>query len=113
VHQVDVVRPRYLKGDKTPYYFLICKDAFDQAIYLELVKGCSMDGVLTFLIHARQHLGLPEKAQFDNGREFCGFGYSARSLSRVIRLCLRLEVEPLFIPPGKPQRNGSVENFNG
>jgi transposase InsO family protein len=113
VHQVDAVGPRYLKGDKTRYYFLVCKDAFDQAVYLELVKGRSMDGILTFLIHAWQNLGLPEMVQFDNGREFCGFGYPARHLSRVIRLCLRLEVEPVFIPPAKPQRNGSVENFNG
>jgi hypothetical protein len=113
VHQVDVVGPRYLKGDKTRYYFLVCKDVFDQAVYLELVKSRRMDGVLTFLTHAWQHLGLPEVVQFDNGREFCGFGRSARYLSRVIRLCLRLEVEPVFIPPGKPQRNGSVENFNG
>jgi transposase InsO family protein len=113
VHQVDVVGPRYLKGDKTRYYFLVCKDVFDQAVYLELVKGRSMDGVLAFLIHAWQQLGLPEMVQFDNGREFCGFGYAARYLSRVIRLCLRLVVEPIFIPFGKPQRNGSVENFNG
>jgi len=113
VHQVDVVGPRYLKGDKTRYYFLICKDVFDQAVYLELVKGRRMNGVLVFLIHAWQHLGLPEIVQFDNGREFCSFGRPARFLSRVIRLCLRLEIESVFIPPGKPQRNGSVENFNG
>jgi putative transposase len=113
VHQVDGVGPRYLKGDKARYYFLVCKDVFDQAVYLELVKGRTMDTVLTFLIHAWQHLGLPEVVQFDNGREFCGFGRSARSLSRVIRLCLRLAVAPVFIPPGKPQHNGSVENFNG
>lgn len=113
VHQVDTVGPRYLKDDKTRYYFLVCKDVFDQAVYLELVKGHSMHDVLTFLIHAWQHLGLPEMVQLDNGREFCGFGYSARHLSRVIRLCLRLEVETIFIPPGKPEHNGSVENFNG
>ena len=113
VHQIDVVGPRYLKGDKTRYYFLVCKDVFDQSVYVELVKGRGMDGILTFLIHAWQHLGLPEIAQFDNGREFCGFGYPAHYLSRVIRLCLRLEIEPVFIPPAKPQRNGSVENSNG
>lgn len=113
VHQVDVVGPRYLKGDKTRYYFLVCKDVFDQAVSLELVKGRRMDGVLAFLIRAWQQLGLPEKVQFDNGREFCGFGHAARYLSRVIRLCLRLGIEPIFIPFGKPQRNGSVENFNG
>jgi hypothetical protein len=34
-------------------------------------------------------------------------------LSRVIRLCLRFGVSPVFIPKGEPQFNGSVENFNG
>jgi putative transposase len=28
-------------------------------------------------------------------------------------LCLRFGVEPVFIPKGEPQFNGSVENFNG
>ena len=31
----------------------------------------------------------------------------------MIRLCLRFGVEPVFIPAGEPQFNGSVENFNG
>lgn len=113
MHQVDVVGPRYLKGSSTRYYFLVCKDVFDQSIYMEFVDSRRMDVVIDFLAHAWQQLGLPDKVQFDNGREFCGFGHAARFLSRVIRLCLRLEVEPIFIPKGKPQYNGSVENFNG
>jgi hypothetical protein len=65
VHQVDVVGPCYLKGDKTRYYFLVCKDVFDQAVYLELLKGRSMDGVLTFLIHAWKFwlLGTPPQSR--------------------------------------------------
>lgn len=113
LHQVDVVGPRYLKGSSTRYYFLICKDVFDQSIYMEFVDSRRMDGVIDFLVHAWQQLGLPEQVQFDNAREFCGFGHAARFLSRVIRLCLRLAIEPVFIPKGKPQHNGSVENFNG
>lgn len=113
VHQVDVVGPRYLKGDRTAYYFLVCKDVFDQAVYVEFVASREMEHILTFLVQAWQRLGLPDKVQFDNGREFCGWGRWPRSLSRVIRLCLRLEGEPVFIPEGRPQRNGSVEHFNG
>jgi transposase InsO family protein len=113
LHQVDVVGPRYLKGSSTRYYFLVCKDVFDQSIYMEFVDSRRMDGVIDFLVRAWQQLGLPEQVQFDNAREFCGFGHAARFLSRVIRLCLRLEIEPVFIPKGKPQHNGSVENFNG
>jgi len=113
VHQIDVVGPRYLKGDKTRYYFVVCKDVFDQAVYIEFVANRSSDTVLAFLVHAWQHLGLPDIVQFDNGREFCGWGASARYLSRVIRFCLRLEIEVLFIPEGSPYYNGAVEQFNG
>ena len=49
----------------------------------------------------------------DNSRELAGWGPAARTLSRVIRLCLRFGVTPVFIPAGEPQYNGSVENFNG
>lgn len=100
-------------GKKHRYYFLVGKDAFDQAVYVEFVENRRMDTILAFLVHAWQKLGLPEKVQFDNAKEFCGFGRWPGSLSRVIRLCLRLKVEPVFIPEGRPQRNGSVENFNG
>jgi len=113
LHQVDVVGPRYLKGDSTRYYFLVLRDAFDLAVDIELVDSRKMAQVMAFLVRAWQRLGLPQQVQFDNGREFCGFGPSARFLSRVIRLCLRLGVEPVFIPKSRPQHNGSVEQFNG
>ena len=113
VHQVDLVGPRYLTGDKTKYYFYICKDAFDQAVYAEFHAGNAAELVLSFLISAWQHLGLPQHVQFDNGRQFYAPGRYARSLNRVIRLTLRLGVQPVFIPQGQPARNGSVENFNG
>jgi transposase InsO family protein len=113
VHQVDLVGPRYLTGSKTKYYFYVCKDAFDQAVYAEFHAGNDMDQVLVFLIHAWQHLGLPRSVQFDNGKQFYGPGRYARSLTRVMRLALRLGVEPVFVPKASPERNGSVENFNG
>ena len=113
MHQVDLVGPRYLQGDKTKYYFYICKDAFDQAVYAEFHAGNSMEQVLPFLVRAWQHLGLPHYVQFDNGRQFYAPGRYARSLNRVIRLVLRVGVQPVFIPEARPERNGSVENFNG
>ena len=113
VHQVDLVGPRYLTGQKTKYYFFVCKDAFDQSVYVEFHAGNAMDQVLPFLIHAWQRLGLPQYVQFDNGRQFYGSGRWERSLNRVIRLVLRLGVQPVFIPEAQPERNGSVENFNG
>lgn len=112
-HQVDGVGPRSLLGDSTRYDFLVLRDAFDLAVDIELVDSRKMEPVMAVLVHAWQRLGLPQQVQFDHGRECCGFGHSARFLSRVIRLCLRLGGEPVFIPEGRPQRNGSVEPCNG
>ena len=113
LHQVDLVGPVYLKGQRQRWYIYVCRDVFDGAIYLKLQRSRAMDRVLDFLIEAWQHLGLPLQVQFDNARELCGWGASARYLSRVIRLCLYLRVTPIFIPPRRPQRNGAIENFNG
>jgi putative transposase len=72
-----------------------------------------MDEVLWFLGECWKELGLPEQVPFDNARALAGWGPAARTLSRVIRLCLRFGVSPVFIPAGEPQFNGGVENFNG
>ena len=113
LHEVDLVGPIYLKGSGHRYYIWICKDAFDGAVCLRLAYSRRMDEVLGFLGECWKDLGRPEQVQFDNARELAGWGPAARTLSRVIRLCLRFGVSPVFIPAGEPQFNGSVENFNG
>lgn len=113
LHQVDCVGPLYLKGQRQRYYIFVCKDVFDGAVGLSLSRSRKMDAVLTFLGECWKTLGRPKQIQFDNARELVGWGPAARYLSRVIRLCLRFGVEPIFIPPQRPQYNGSVENFNG
>jgi transposase InsO family protein len=113
LHEVDLVGPVYLKGRRQRYYIWVCKDAFDGAVCLRLAYSRRMDEVLGFLGACWKDLGLPAQVQLDNARELSGWGPAARSLCRVIRLCLRLGVGPVFIPAGEPQCNGSVENFNG
>jgi putative transposase len=113
LHEVDLVGPIYLKGSGHRYYIWVGKDVFDGAVCLRLADSRRMDEVLWFLGECWKDLGLPEQVQFDNARELAGWGPSARTLSRVIRLCLRYGVGPVFIPEGEPQFNGSVENFNG
>jgi hypothetical protein len=113
LHEVDLVGPIYLKGRRHRYYIWVGKDAFDGAVCLRLAGSRRMDEVLGFLGECWKDLGRPEQVQFDNARELAGWGPAARTLSRVIRLCLRFGVSPVFIPAGEPQFNGSVENFNG
>jgi len=113
LHEVDLVGPVYLKGRKHRYYIWVGKDVFDGAVCLRLADSRRMGEVLWFLGECWKDLGRPEQMQLDNARELAGWGPAARTLSRVIRLCLRFGVSPVFIPEGEPQFNGSVENFNG
>jgi transposase-like protein len=113
LHEVDLVGPIYLKGSGHRDYRWVGKDAFDGAVCLRRAYSRKMDEVLWFLGECWKDLGLPEQVQLDNARELAGWGPNARTLSRVIRLCLRFGVGPVFIPKGEPQCNGSVENFNG
>src|SRR5947209_12245121 len=113
LHEVDLVGPIYLKGSGHRCYIWVGKDAFDGAVCLRLADSRKMDEVLEFLGECWKDLGRPEQVQFDNARELSGWGPSARTLCRVIRVCLRYGVSPVFIPEGEPQFNGSVENFNG
>ena len=113
LHEVDLVGPVYLKGSGHRYYIWVGKDAFDGAVCLRLADSRRMDEVLWFLGECWKDLGRPAQVQLDNARELAGWGPAARTLSRVIRLCLRFGVSPLFIPVGEPQFNGGVENFKG
>jgi len=113
LHEVDLVGPIYLKGSRHRYSIWVGKDAFDGAVCLRLAGSRRMDEVLGFLGECWKDLGLPEQVQLDNARELSGWGPAARTLSRVIRLCLHFGVGPVFIPAGEPQFNGGVENFNG
>jgi putative transposase len=113
LHEVDLVGPVYLRGRGHRYYIWVGKDIFDGAVCLRLADSRKMDEVLWFLGECWKDLGRPEQVQFDNARELAGWGQSARALSRVMRLCLRFGVGPVFIPEGEPQFNGSAENFNG
>jgi hypothetical protein len=115
-----------VKGQRKRFYtcacapgagIFVCRDAFDGAICLKLGRSRQMEAVLAFLGECWKGLGRPQQIQFDNAREFLGWGPAARSLrvSRVTLrgLCLRFGVEPIFIPPARPQHYGAVEWFNG
>ena len=113
VHQLDFVGPRYLEGKSTKFYYLVLKDRFDQAAYIQVSTNRRAQTVVEGLVHAWKVLGIPKVLQMDNGWEFRGSARWPRSLGKVIRLGLLLHVELLFIPEGMPCHNGSVENLNG
>jgi transposase InsO family protein len=113
VQQLDIIGPCFLYRDKHKYYFITLKDIYDSRVYAQFSESKSSTTICNCLIHGWQSLGLPKLLQMDNAAEFRGSLYWKRTISQVVRLCLYLGIEALFIPEGMACRNGSIENFNG
>jgi transposase InsO family protein len=111
VHQLDLVGPRYLRGGDR-FYGVHLIDAYSNAVALAAVPTKRDAEVVAALVAAWQRLGLPRLLQLDNELSLRGSNRYPRSFGRVLRLCLALGVEVLFIPEGEPWRNGIIERFN-
>ena len=114
VHQADFVGPRFLHdgADKRRFYVLNCIDvATGRCAVQAITDGKGNTNAAIWKIWRR--LGLPKYLQVDNEMTFCGSPNSPRSLGPLIRLCLPMGVEPVFIPVREPWRNGVVEKFQG
>jgi hypothetical protein len=64
------------------------------------------------LAHWREW-GLPEYAQFDNDNRFTGPRQHRDAIGRIIRLCLSLQVTPVFAPPCEHGLQNGIESYNG
>lgn len=114
VHQADFIGPRFLNNgtDKRRFYVLNCVDiATGRCAVQALTDGKSTTDAALWRIWRR--LGLPKYLQVDNEMTFAGSPNSPRSLGPLVRLCLPLGVEPVFIPVREPWRNGVIEKFQG
>lgn len=68
--------------------------------------------VKTLLDHWRA-FGFPDYAQFDNDTIFQGAHQWPDTFGRVTRLCLQLEIIPVFAPPRETGFQASIESYNG
>lgn len=69
--------------------------------------------IVELLISHWRQVGLPRYAQFDNDNRFQGPHQHVDAIGRVARLCLSLNVVPVFAPPREPGFQNALENFNG
>jgi len=111
VHQLDVVGPRYIKGDGRFYSFNLI-DRCSHQISLFPSRTQEDKAAVQALIKAWKMIGIPEFLQMDNALYFRGSNRYPRSFGQVIRFCLSLGVQPAFIPLGEPWRQGILERFN-
>jgi transposase len=64
------------------------------------------------LLERWQRDRLPGYAQFDNGNVFQGAHQFANTVGRISRLCLQLNVIPVFVPPLEHGMQNIIESFN-
>lgn len=111
VQQLDLVGPRYLVGGER-FYGVHLIDAFSNAVALEVAVSKEAVVLVEAVVAAWQRLGIPRLLQVDNELSFRGSNRYPRSFGLLIRLCLYVGVELVFIPEGEPWRNGVIERFN-
>lgn len=113
LHQFDLKGPVYLEGSAQKHYVVALRDFRSKRVALAVTQNRQAQTIVDVLVAAWQRYGLPRVLQMDNAMELRGSNRYPRSFGKVVRLCLDLGVEPLFVPPREPWRNGFIENFNG
>ena len=113
LHQLDLVGPRYIgKGKHNRLFSFNLIDVFSNVAKIKPYPGKRDIFATDFLVSAWQILGIPKYLQLDNELSFKGSNRHPRTFGEVIKLCLYLGVEPIFIPEAEPWRQGVIEKFN-
>ncbi len=110
IHQADIVGPRFIKGDGR-FYTLNIMDIATHRIKLNPSRRKDDESIVEGLIQTWKKLGKPDFLQMDNELSFRGSNRYPHSLGLVLRICLLLRIQPMFIPQGEPWRNGEIESF--
>ena len=113
VQELDFKGPFYLQDHTHKYYLVALRDKLSKKTALCALANKSMDAILDFLVAAWQSMGCPKRLKMDNCLDFRGSNLYPRSPSKLMRVCLDLGIQPVFIPLREPWRNGVVENLNG
>lgn len=110
-HQMDLVGPRYIKGDGH-FYSVNLVDATTHSCFVQAVRSKSSEGIVEAIASFWHLHGMPDCLQMDNELAFRGSNRYPRSFGSVVRFALSQGVAPVFIPVGEPWRNGIIEKFN-
>jgi len=113
LHQLDLKGPFYLQDSSQKHYLVAVRDFHSKRLAIRATMNRQAQTIVDVLVSAWQRLGLPDALQMDNALELRGGNRYPRSFGKVVRVCLDLGVEPIFIPPSEPWRNGFIENLNG
>lgn len=103
---------RYLRGGEKVFVFHTI-NLSSHALSQTIGSDKTTESAYAHLLQSFSQLGLPDFLQIDNDAAFTGLGRTKPVFGRIIRLALYLGIEVIFIPPGEPKRNSTVERVNG
>jgi hypothetical protein len=103
---------RYFTGGEKVFVFHTI-DLRTHALVQTLRPDKSTESAWEHLLAWGSQVGLPDFLQLDNDGAFTGLGRTPHGFGRFVRLALYLGIEPLFIPPGEPERTHVVERVHG
>lgn len=103
---------RYLDGGAKVYAFHTL-DLHTRACAQTIAAAKPIATVRQHFLETWQTLGIPDYLQLDNDAAFCGGYKVVRVFGQIVRLCLHLGIEIIFLPVAEPERNGAVEQLNG
>ena len=109
VHATDIIT-RWITGGEVVQTFNTV-DIYSNDAYSTSYATKTATAACEHLLHTWQQLGVPTVAQFDNASAFSG-GTHPWGLGKVVRLCLYMGIDVVFIPLGEPEYNSPVETFN-
>jgi hypothetical protein len=110
IHATDIIT-RHLHGGpvvQNVHTF----DHYTHAVHLSQHPDKTSATIRAHLLQVWTHLGIPVLQQFDNEASFRGGQSHRRVIGQVVRLCLFVGVEVLFIPEHEAKRNHWVEGFH-
>lgn len=110
-HQMDLVGPRWLKGNGR-FYSVNIIDTCSRSCSVSPVRTKASTGIARSIASFWARHGIPDALQMDNELAFRGSNRYPRSFGVVVRFALALGVSPVFIPVKEPWRNGIIEQFN-
>ncbi len=103
---------RYLANDVKVYAFHTL-NLRTRACVQTIAANKQGTTVIAHLYQTWQTLGIPAFLQLDNDAAFCGGYKTPRRIGQVVRLCLYLGIELIFLPVAEPECNGEIEELNG
>ena len=90
-HQLDLVGPRYIKGDGR-YYSVNILDISSHTCFVEAVRTKASKNILQAIASFWKIHGIPDALQMDNELAFRGSNRFPRSYGNVVRFALSLSL---------------------